>query len=135
MCTATGEEHGLINQLPNAVPFDDFKSMTPEFKAKAKKELEHRKKMSKGRYINTESYDDRLDKTYCAGAGEPLQTYHLIPDQVYDLPLGFIEEVNQTEMAVRSDLLSVDGVNVTKDGTATAKDRVKRVHQIVPIGF
>ena len=28
MVTVSGEQHGLINVLTNAVPFDDFKNMT-----------------------------------------------------------------------------------------------------------
>lgn len=133
--TATGEEHGLISQLPNAVPFDDFKSMAPENKEKCRKELAHRKKLSKGRYINRENDGQRLDKFYCAGPGEPLQHWRLIPDHVYDLPMGFIEEVNAATIPVRSDLVSVDGNAMNKDGSPTTKDRVTRIHEIVPVGF
>ena len=133
--TATGEEHGLIGQLPNAVPFDDFKTMAPENKEKCRKELVHRKKLSKGRYINRNNDGQRLEKTYCAGPGEPLQIYRLIPDHTYDLPLGFIEEVNAATMPVRSDLLSVDGNHVNKDGSPTTRDKEIHIHEIVPVGF
>lgn len=133
--TANGEEHGLIGQLPNAVAFDDFKSVAPENKEKCRKELAHRKKLTKGRYINRDNTNERLEKTYSAGPGEPLQQYRLIPDHVYDLPMGFIDEVNASSMPVRADLLSVDGKNVSNDGSPTTKDRVIRLHEIVPVGF
>lgn len=135
MVTASGEEHGLINTLPNSVPFDDFKSMAPENKEKCRKELANRKKLVKGKYINYQNSNERLEKTYCAGSGEPLQQYRLIPDYVYDLPLGFIEEVNASFIPQRSDLVSVDGNPMNKDHSPTTKEKNIRVHEIVPVSF
>ena len=133
--TATGEVHGMIDQLPNSVPFNDFKDASPENKEKLRKQLAHRKKLVKGRYINYRNQMERLEKTYCAGPGEPLQIWRLIPEQTYDLPMGFIEEVNESFMPVRADLVSVDGVNVNQDESPLKQDRFERVHEIVPVGF
>ena len=133
--TANGEIHGMIEQLPNSVPFDDFKAAPAENKEKLRKELAHRKKLAKGRYINYRNQSERLEKAYCAGPGEPIQIWKLIPEHVYELPMGFIEEVNASGMPVRADLVSVDGVSVNKDDTPTTKDRIEKIHEIVPIGF
>ena len=133
--TGTGETHGMIDQLPNSVPFDDFKSAPAENKEKLRKELAHRKKLVKGRYINYRNQTERLEKVFCAGPGEPIQIWKLIPERVYELPLGFIEEVNASFMPVRADLVSVDDVDINKDGSPLAKDRIEKIHEIVPIGF
>lgn len=135
LVTKTGEMHGLIEQLPNSVPFDDFKNVEPEKKEKLKKELANRKKIVRGRYINRQGKNERLEKAFCAGSGEPIQMWKLIPDCTYELPLGFIEEVNASGIPVRADLVSVDGVSINKDDSPLAKDYLDRVHEIVPVGF
>jgi hypothetical protein len=136
MATKTGELHGLIQTLPNSVPYDDFKKCEKaEDRTKLKKELENRKKIVKGRYINRQNSNERLEKAYCAGSGEPLQLWKLIPDYTYELPLGFVEEVNASGMPVRADLVSIDGAEVNKDASPLVKDRMERIHEIVPVGF
>lgn len=133
--TANGEIHGMIEQLPNSVSFDDFKAAPAESREKLRKELSHRKKLVKGRYINYRNQMERLEKAFCAGPGEPIQIWKLIPDTVYELPHGFIDEVNASSMPVRADLVSVDGVSVNKDDSPTQKDRFEKIHEIVPVGF
>jgi len=135
LCTASGEEHGLLGLLPNAVPFDDFKAMTPEHKAECQKKLKRDKELIKGRYINRRGANERLEKPYCAGAGEPIQLWKLIPEHTYDLPRGMIDEVNDSRMPVRADLVSVDGRDVNRDGTPTKKDSFDIIHEIVPCSF
>lgn len=135
LSTATGEVHGLLEQLPNSVSFDDFAKADVKNREKLKKELAHRKKMVKGRYINRQGSNERLEKSYCAGSGEPIQLWKLIPDYVYELPMGFIEEVNASSIPIRSELLSVDGKSINSDDTPLKKDGVERIHEIVPIGF
>jgi hypothetical protein len=135
LATATGEIHGLIDTLPNSVPYDDFAKAPPEQREKLKKELANRKKIVKGRYINRQNSNERLEKAFCAGSGEPIQKWKLIPDYTYDLPLGFVEEVNASAMPVRSDLVSVDGSDLNRDGSPIKQDRMERIHEIVPVGF
>jgi len=134
-CTASGEEHGLMGTLPNSVPFDDFKGMSPENKEKCRKELAHKKKNVKARYVNYQGQNERLEKPYCAGAGEPIQLWKFIPNHVYELPFGLIEEVNSAYTMQRSELVSVDGADMNKDGSATSKDKEIRIHEFVPINF
>lgn len=134
-CTASGEEHGLMGTLPNSVPFDDFKAMSPENKEKCRKELAHKKKIVKARYINYQSQNDRLEKPYCVGAGEPIQLWKFIPNYTYDLPLGLVEEVNSAYTVQRADLVSVDGADMNRDASPTTKDKEIRIHEFVPISF
>lgn len=136
LVTKSGELHGLIQTLPNSVPYDEFKKCEKaEERTKLKKELENRKKTVRGRYINRQNSNERLEKAFCAGSGEPLQLWKLIPDYTYDLPLGFVEEVNASGVPVRADLVSVDGSDINRDGSPLAKDRMERIHEIVPVGF
>lgn len=134
-CTANGEEHGLIGLLPNAVPFDDFKHMTPEHKSECQKKLKRDKELIRGRYINRRGINERLEKPYCAGAGEPIQLWKLIPEHTYDLPRGMIDEVNASRMPVRADLVSVDGKSVNRDDIPLQKDSFEIIHEIVPVSF
>lgn len=136
LCTAAGEMHGLINTLPNSVPFDDFKSMTPANKAKCEKDKKEDNRMVKARYINYRGKHERLSKTYCRYAGDPLKQYHLIPGYTYDLPMGFINEVNEISIPKREGLVSVDGQDVTKDGSPLQRDmNGEKIHELVPVNF
>lgn len=135
MCTATGEEHGLVKQLPNACEFDDFKRMKPADAEKCRKEMKEDGRMVKARYINRRGIHERLEKSYCRWPGEPIQKWKLIPEHVYTLPMGFIKEVNDSKVPVRSGLQSVDGVDVNKNGTPLEKDQFEIIHELVPIGF
>ena len=87
-----GEKHGLINRIANSVPDNGFKHMSPELKAKAEKERKEDSRIVKGRYINHRGSHERLTKPYCRYAGDTIDTYHLIPNQTYDLPKGFVKE-------------------------------------------
>jgi hypothetical protein len=136
MVTATGENHGLINRIGNSVAHDDFKHMSPKTKEHVKKEKAEDSKIVKARYINQRSRNERLDKPYCRYAGDPICLYHLIPGHVYDLPMGFIKEVNEKRTVKRSGLVSVDGVALKKDESPIEKDQFEDSHhQLVPITF
>lgn len=135
-CTATGEQHGLIGSLPNSVPFDDFKNLSPKHAEEMRKKKKDDSRMVKAQYINRRNINERLEKPYCKYAGDPIQQYKLIPEQIYTLPLGFINEVNEQDgLPIRADLQSVDGVEVNKDGTPLRQDRVERIHQLIPVSF
>jgi len=136
-CTATGEQHGLMGVLPNSVPFDDFKSMKPADAEKMRKQKKDDEKLVWARYINRNGINERLEKPYCKYAGEPIQLWKLIPEQKYQLPMGFIKEVNSDDakMPVRAGLQSVDGVSINSSGTPLAQDESIRIHELVPLTF
>jgi len=134
--TAGGEQHGLINTLTNAVPFDDFKNMSPATKAKLEKEKKEDGRMVKAEYINRSGSHERLTKPYCRYAGEPIQIWHFIPGRTYDVPYGLIKEVNQVRMPKRSGLMEVDGEKVTSSGAPLDKDQEGSwIHKFVSSTF
>lgn len=120
--TASGEPHGLVNVLTNAVPFDDFKHMQPATKAKLEKEKKEDARMVKVEVVSKRG-TERLEKTYCRYAGDPILCYKLIPGRQYELPLGFVKEVNEKTIPKRAGLLEVDGKKVTADGSPLANDQ------------
>lgn len=120
--TAHGELHGLVNTLTNSVQFDDFKHMTPTTKAKLEKEKKDDAIVGKYEYVNRKGGHERLDKPYCRYAGDSIYVYHLIPGHVYDLPKGFVKEVNEMKKIKRSGLMSEDGMDVNRDGSPLDKD-------------
>jgi len=138
LCTAGGEQHGLINTLTNSVPFDDFKNMKPE----KKKELESLKKedarVVEAEYMNSRGRHERLTKPYCRYAGDPIQIWHFIPGRVYKVPLGLVKEVNDQNKRLprRSGLVSIDGDDVQKDGRPLDKDQDGEwLHRFSAVGF
>ena len=136
LTTVSGEQHGLINILANSVSHDDFKSFTPANKAKIEKEKKEDARVVKARYINHRGRHERLDKSYTRYAGDPILQYHLIPGYIYDLPLGFIKEVNAVRIPNRSGLVSIDGDPLNKDESPLAKDSEGlATHELVPITF
>lgn len=137
LCTAGGEQHGLVNTLTNSVPFDDFKNMKPEHK----KEMERRKKESsryvKAEYMNSRGRHERLTKPYCQFSGDPIQIWHFIPGKVYEVPMGLVEEVNDKNKILkkRSELISIDGAEVN-NGSPLAQDQEGDwLHKFVAVGF
>jgi hypothetical protein len=134
--TATGEIHGLLESLPNAVPFDDFKNMKAADAEKMRKQKKEDERMVKAKYINHQDKQlGRLEKVYCRYAGEPIQKWKLIHDYEYTLPMGLIDEVNQSKIPVREGLQSVDGKDINRDGSPLQKDRYDRIHELVPCSF
>lgn len=128
--TATGEIHGLINEVGNSVPFDDFKHFTPANKAKAEKLKKEESKIVKARYINHKGMMNRLEKPYCRWAGDNIQFWRLIPGEVYDLPMGFVNEVNSAVgLAQRSERVDANGVPSKRDSAP------EREHELVPLSF
>lgn len=128
MVTAGGEEHGLVNTLANSSQDNDFKYMDEKTKTEAKRLKKEESRMVKARYINHRGMHERLDKPYCRWAGDPIRVYHLIPGQVYELPLGMVNEINSSGLIRRS---KEDG-----DKTPVGKvEGVDKIHELVPISF
>ncbi len=131
LVSETGEEHGLIKTVANSVQDNGFKYMTPETKAKAEKLRKEDSKKVKARYINHRGDHERLTKPYCRWAGDPIHTYHLIPGQVYELPMGLVNEINdpRKKLPRRSEILDVNGQPTAKDGASEC------IHELVPVSF
>lgn len=135
-CTASGEEHGLVDQYTNSVVYDDFKHMTGENKKKILAEKAEDSKVVKVRYINTQGRHERLTKIYCRYPGDPIQKWNLIPNQEYDVPYGMVKEVNASRMPKRSGLVSQDDKPINADGSPLEADvNSEAIHQLVPAKF
>lgn len=135
LCTAGGEQHGLINTLTNSVPFNDFKDYEPKHKEFLKKEKKEDDRMVKVEYLNSRGRHERLTKPYCRYAGDPIKVYHLIPGKVYEVPMGFVKEVNGTKNMIRSGFVAGDK---TLDGTGAPLEQDQEaewLHKLVPAGF
>ncbi len=129
MATENGESHGLINTLPNSVADDGFKDMNPEMKTKCEKQKKEDNRMVKARYINHRGMHERLTKPYMRWAGDPIKIYHLIPGKTYDLPKGFVDEINSSiGLAQRAD-------RVIDDKVMSRDQAPEKLHELVPISF
>jgi len=127
--TASGEEHGMIKTLANSVPAHKFEKFSPERKTQLEKEKVRDNSVVSARYINHRGPHERLTKPYMRWAGDPIQIWHLIPGETYEMPLGLVEEVNKARMPKRSEVLDSQGVPTKKDGQAV------QIHELVPVGF
>ena len=129
MVTENGEEHGLVGTLPNSVKDTGFEDMTPEMKTKCEKLRKEESRMVKARYINKRGMSERLDKHYMRWAGDSIKKYHLIPGYTYELPYGFVKEINENPgLASRGEQI-IDGNYVARD------QQPLKVHELVPISF
>ena len=128
--SSSGEKHGRINVVANSVPDNDFKHMKPETKAKAEKKKADEQRLFKARYMNHRGNHERLTRPYMRWAGEPIETWHFIPGEVYDVWKGLVDEVNGNPGLVqRSDLCDANGVPMPKDKGAF------KIHEFVPCSF
>ena len=130
MVAPNGERHGLVNVVANSVQDNDFKHMTPETKKKAESLKKDEQRIVSARYINNRGTHERLEKPYMRWAGERIEMWKLIPGQTYNLPYGFIKEVNENPgLAKRSEILDVNGVPTKRDGPN------EKIHELVPTSF
>lgn len=125
LLTSSGEEHGLINQMPNSVKTENLDHMSPENKAEIQKKMKDASKIVRARYINRRNQNARLTKPYCAGGGKPIQIWRLICDHVYDLPKGLVEELNAEKGVITR------GERI-EDGKIIKGDTVLKEHELVP---
>lgn len=125
LLTSSGEEHGLINQMPNSVKTENLDHMTPEMKAECQKKMKDASKIVRARYINRRNPNARFTKPYCAGGGKPIQIWKLISDHVYDLPKGLVEELNAAQGII------VRGERI-EEGRIIKGDSIVKEHELVP---
>lgn len=131
--TSNGEKHGLIKKLANSVQ-EQKKERLEGMKSSDREDLEKKRKADntpiKARYINYRGPNERLEKPYCRYAGDPILLFKLIPNEIYELPRGFVEEVNNAQpLKLSSDLLDKDGKPMKHSGAP------RRLHELVPVGF
>lgn len=138
LATAEGEQHGLINIIPNMVPDDGFKTMSPENRSSLEKAKKDDNKIVKAEYLNSRGQHERLMIAYCKYAGDPIRQYNFIPGYKYDVPLGLVKQVNDKAriMPKRSGLTSVDGNPLKKDESPIEGDtHGDWLHRFVAPGF
>lgn len=130
LVASNGERHGLINTVGNSVPDSGFKHMNPTMKAKAEKLKKEESKVVKAKYLNYRGTHERLSKPYCRWEGDPIQMWHFIPNETYEVPMGLVNEVNSSPgLARRSEILDAHGRPTMKEGKA------EKLHEFVAIGF
>ena len=130
LLTASGEKHGAIKQIANSVKDNGFKDMDAKTKAKLEAQRKEDARLVKARYINHQGRHERLTKPYCRYAGDPIVTWHLIPDHVYELPLGFVNEVNNNPgLAQRAEREDPDSKQLS------TRDSFFKIHELVPVSF
>ena len=131
LVSPTGERHGLINSVANSVKDDGFKNMTPENKTRAEKKKKDEQRLIRARYLNSRGSNERLTKPYMRWGGEPIQTWHFIPGEIYMLPKGLVDEVNDPNKRIpkRMDLLDSKGIPMKADSFHDP------IHSFVPVDF
>jgi len=129
--TQKGEKHGIINVLANSSTDTSFKNMKPQLKALCEKQKIEDAKLVKARYLNKNGKHERLTKPYCRWAGDPIVVWHLIPNEVYELPKGLVEEINDPNKREkkRSGLLNSQGVALLTD------EYEDPLHMLIPVSF
>ena len=122
-------EHGLLGTLVNQVPkAKRFQNVDAKKKEELEKKVKHDSTLEKVRYLNFKNQETgQLYKDWSAGAGEPIYLMNFLHDQVYTIPRGLIDQVNDLTRLPpkREGSLDANGQPLTKDGGK------KRVHQFV----
>lgn len=123
--------HGLIRRIANSVSFDDFKNVAEKDKDMMRKKFARNAKPVKARYINYRGPNEICEKPYMNYAGDPIDTWRFIHDQVYEVPQGLIDEINDPSKCLprRSEVLDKNGVPTIADGPR------ERIHHFMPADF
>ncbi len=131
LVSASGEKHGIINRVGNSVPDDGFKRFPEKDRSAMRKLKEEESRIVKARYINHRGPNERLSKPYMRWAGDPIDMWHMIPGEVYDVPMGLVKEINDPNkrLAQRSEVVDARGIPTKKDGPGL------QIHELVPISF
>lgn len=129
LITANGIEHGLLEEISNAVPNTDFKDMTE----KNRKEMLERKKkdleLVEVKYQNVRNtVNGKWEGGYCDYAGEPLRVFRFLHNHVYKIPRGLARKISEMGAPKRSGLVDSSGMELTVDG------EYEKSHQMIPVG-
>ena len=131
LVSKSGERHGIIKRVANSVPDDGFKRFAEKDRPAMEKLKKEQSRIVKARYINHKGPNERLDTPYCNWSGDPIDSWHCIPGEEYEVPMGLVEQVNDPSKRVpqRSGLIDVNNVPLPKDGPPV------KVHEFVPSSF
>lgn len=128
LATASGEEHGLLRKLGNAVKADQgCQNMTPEQKTEIEKKRKEDNKLVKARFIHRNEENGKLDKPYVRYAGDPIQVWKFLNGYEYEVPKGLVDEVNSTARPKRS--------KEESDRTPNKDLGMEQIYQFVPVGW
>lgn len=124
----SGQEHGLMETLSNAVPDHGFKNLSE----KNRKVMLDRKKndleLVKVRYQNMDNQEYGVwEGSYCDYPGEPIRMFRFLHGFEYEIPRGLAKKINALGMPIRSDLVDSTGKYYEKEG------EIKKTHQLVPV--
>lgn len=128
MKTPSGEEHGLIKVVANSVPNSEGKRFNEKDRVSMQKLRDEESRMVKVQYINTKGTQERLERPYMRWDGDPVLTYRFIPEEVYEIPKGLMDEVNSKRLPKRSGLIDPR----TKQELLTDKLEMSE-HRFVPV--
>lgn len=127
--TLNGIDHGLINTLINQVPKSKrFKNMDAKKKEEAENKIKRDSQLIKVRFIHYKNQENQvIPKDYYAGAGEPIYLFGFMHDEVYTVPRGLVDQVNDENRMIPKREGSVDenGQPLQKDG------KKKRIYHFV----
>jgi|FreactTroBogLake_1042271.scaffolds.fasta_scaffold38209_2 hypothetical protein len=126
-----GLEHGLINTLGNSVADNGFKHFSEKDRPKLEKQRKEDEKLVKAQYLNKSGKSERLERCYCKWAGQPITMWRFIHGEIYEVPKGLVDDVNDPSKRTRkrSGLVGQDGKPLETD------EYDDPVHRFVPVGF
>lgn len=120
MVTASGIEHGLLHTLINQVPKSKrFKNVDAKTKEDLEKKIKADSEIVELRFIHYKG--GSIAKDYYAAAGEPIYMFTFIHDNVYKVPKGLADQVNDPSRMAEQREGSIDG-----NGTPIPKDGPKK---------
>lgn len=128
--TSSGEKHGLIGVVANSVPNSEGKRFKEPHKVSMQKLRDEESRMVKVQYINTKGPEQRLERPYMRWDGDPILSYKFIPEQIYEIPKGLVDEINNKRNPKRSGLID------PKTKEPIMMDKMEHSeHRFVPVSF
>lgn len=126
-----GKEHGLINTVGNSVPFNDFKRFAEKDREEMKRKKKEDSRIVKAQYFNRDGAKETYERPYCNWDGDPIQIWKFIHGEIYDVPMGLINDANspQKRTKKRSGLLDINGKPLELDEWDQPQ------HRFSPIAF
>ncbi len=126
----SGLQHGLINTLPNSVKDDNFMKFAEKDRPALEKAKKEDAKVVKARFIHAKGDGERLERPYCRWAGQPITMWRFFHDNVYEVPMGLVNEVNaMPAMTKMSDLVDQNGQPMKMDAKG------EKLYRFFPEGF
>lgn len=127
--TKDGIKHGLINSLANSISANLEKKIDSSKKEEYEKKKKSDSEIVKARYINYIGNEERLETAYMRYAGQPITQWRFLNNEVYSVPRGLVEQVNNSHKNVkkRTGLVNKDGLPIDKE------ENSEKTHEFVGI--